>query len=282
MRKNTWTTIISTIVVLLLLEIFFIIWGKSETTTEAYRISTLHQSITGCDILPKSFSLSAKKTNLSQTETKNSSIVSFPTYKETIERKEDGWLIVNNPTSPLVMVNKQRKLPDNYIPPKLVIPNVRFSFDGIVEKKYLRVIAAKPLEQMFKKAESEGMYLYAVSGYRSYKRQISVFQLHTSELGEEKAKEVSAVPGSSEHQTGLSIDISSESAKFLLSTDFGLTSEGKWVKENAHKFGFIIRYPEDKVKITGYSFEPWHIRYVGVKYATYLYNHNLALEEAIK
>ncbi|MFP3725737.1 M15 family metallopeptidase [Priestia filamentosa] len=282
MRKRTWTVIIATIGILLLLELSFILWGRSKTTTDAYKISSLHKSITGCEIIPKSFSLSNKTSQQGKNNSDKTSDVSFPSYEETIRAEEDSISVVNNPTSVLVMVNKQRKLPDNYIPPKLVIPNVRFSFNEIVEKRYLREVAAVPLEKMFKQAEEEGYILYGVSGYRSYNRQIAVFKMHEQELGEEKAREVSSVPGSSEHQTGLSIDISSESAKFLLSTEFGSTPEGKWVKENAHKFGFIIRYPEDKTKITGYSFEPWHIRYVGIQHATYLYKHNLALEEAIK
>lgn len=279
MRKKTWTTIISFIVVLLVLEICFVLWGESETKTEALRIQSLKKSTSGCKVVSKDFNIKSKK---EKTSSINNSSVVFPSYKETIQYEKDGWITVKEPTSLLVLVNKSRKLPDNYIPPKLVIPNVRFSFDEIVEKRYMREVAAKPLEELFKKATEDGQILYAVSGYRSYKRQVSVFDLHVHELGEQQAKEVSAIPGSSEHQTGLSIDVSSESAKFKLTTDFGLTSEGKWLKENAHKFGFIIRYPEDKINITGYSYEPWHIRYVGVSHATYLYTHNLALEEAIK
>ena len=89
----------------------------------------------------------------------------------------------------------------------------------------------------------------------------------------------SAVPGTSEHQTGLAMDITSQSAKFQLETIFGETKEGQWLSENAHKFGFVIRYTKEKESITGYRFEPWHVRYVGNPQATYLYENQLTLEE---
>jgi hypothetical protein len=87
------------------------------------------------------------------------------------------------------------------------------------------------------------------------------------------------MPGSSEHQTGLSIDVSSDSVGCALEESFGATADGKWLAKNCHKYGFIIRYPKNKTKITGYSYEPWHIRYVGRKLATYLYKNDLTLEE---
>lgn len=282
LRKKMWTTIITATGVLLVSQIGFSLFAKSEVNNESAQIHCFKKDTSDCNGTQKVFALINTGKNKENNEQKDSSNVVFPTYKETIASEKDGWITVNNPTSALVLVNKQRKLPDNYIPPKLVVPNVHFSFNGADEKKHMTQVAATALEKLFKQGDKEGVHLFAVSGYRSYKRQVSVFQGHVKELGEQEAKKVSAIPGSSEHQTGLSIDVSAQSAKFLLTTDFGLTPEGKWLKENAHKFGFIIRYPKDKTKITGYSYEPWHIRYVGIPHATYIYKHNLALEETIK
>ena len=96
------------------------------------------------------------------------------------------------------------------------------------------------------------------------------FDRNVRSRGKSATDLVSAKPGSSEHQTGLTLDVSSESVGCALEESFGDTSDGKWLAKNCHKYGFIIRYPKDKTKITGYSYEPWHIRYVGRKLATYL------------
>ena len=141
---------------------------------------------------------------------------------------------------------------------------------------------AEALENMFKVCEKEGLDLTAVSGYRSYKRQKSLHDTYVRRQGKAEANSVSAIPGTSEHQTGLAMDISSKSAKFQLEPIFGETAEGKWVAEHAHEFGFVIRYLEDKTDTTEYAYEPWHLRYVGNPYATYLYKHHLTLEEAME
>ena len=146
----------------------------------------------------------------------------------------------------------------------------------------LRKDAADALESMFEAAKKEGLELTAVSGYRSYKRQKSLHDTYVRRQGKAEADSVSAIPGTSEHQTGLAMDISSKSAKFQLEPIFGETNEGKWVAKHAHEFGFVIRYLEDKTETTEYSYEPWHLRYVGNPYATYIYKHHLTLEEALK
>ena len=98
-------------------------------------------------------------------------------------------------------------------------------------------------------------------------------------IGEEYASIHVAKPGFSEHQCGLSADVSSKSVNLQLTIDFEHTKEGIWLFNNAHKFGFIIRYPKGKEYITGYAYEPWHIRYVGKSIATTIFNNNLTLEE---
>ena len=100
--------------------------------------------------------------------------------------------------------------------------------------------------------------------------------------GEAAAGKYSAKPGQSEHQTGLAVDVSSESVDYLLSDDYGETKEGKWLAENAHRFGFIVRFPRGKEDITGYQYEPWHIRYVGLTAAKEIHAEGITLEEYLK
>lgn len=194
-------------------------------------------------------------------------------------QEENGKQVVTNPDAVTVVVNKQRSLPDGYEPNDLVEPNVPFSFDGPHEKRMLRQEAAKALEELFAAAEADGMELRAVSGYRSYDRQKVIYENNVRTKGEAEANRVSAVPGTSEHQTGLTIDVSSPSAGNALEETFGHTEEGEWLARRAPEFGFIIRYPEGAEDITGYVYEPWHIRYVGKDLAPDIAKSGLTLEE---
>lgn len=187
--------------------------------------------------------------------------------------------IVENPYEVLALVNKSYALPSSYEPNDLVVPDVRFPFIEDDPKKQLREQAARALEDMFAQAENDGIILYAQSGYRSYDRQEAIFASNVAEHGEDHANTFSARAGESEHQTGLVMDITSESVQFGLVIDFGDTEEGKWVAEHAAKFGFIIRYPEGKEDITKYQYEPWHLRFVGEKAATEIMEQEMTLEE---
>ena len=135
---------------------------------------------------------------------------------------------------------------------------------------------------MFEDAEEEGIKLYARSGYRSYQTQVSLFNNYAAQHGEEEANKFSAKPGQSEHQTGLVMDVTAQSVGLQLSEELGETDEGIWLAENAHNYGFIIRYPKDKEEITKYVYEPWHIRYIGVDLATLVYNSGLSYEEFVE
>lgn len=195
-------------------------------------------------------------------------------------KEVDGKSVIQNPTNIMALVNKQYFLPESYIPGDLVQPEVAFSFGGEkVEKSFLRKEAASALAQMFTDAKITGIELYAVSGYRSYSRQKAVFDAEVIRVGEEQAILAVAIPGASEHQTGLSMDISSKSNNFDLTEGFADTNEGKWLAENAHRFGFILRYPKGKEGITNYEYEPWHFRYVGKKAAATIFDHKWTLEE---
>lgn len=193
---------------------------------------------------------------------------------------QNGIKVIMNPANILALVNKEQNLPATYKPSDLVVPNVPFSFSETnVEKRYMRLEAAKALEQLFASARQAGIQLVAVSGYRSYERQKALFDEEVKKSGKEKAIHAVAIPGQSEHQTGLAVDISSTSAKDGLTAAFGDTKEGKWVAAHAYEYGFIIRYPKGKEAITGYQYEPWHLRYVGKKAAKVIFEKGITLEE---
>ncbi|MGM0502367.1 MAG: D-alanyl-D-alanine carboxypeptidase family protein [Bacillota bacterium] len=186
---------------------------------------------------------------------------------------------ITNPEHQLTLVNKSNSLPANYTPQQLVVPNVPFPFAEFHEKKLMRQDAASALEDLFEQATADGIDLYATSGYRSYERQENIFNSKVNRYGFERANQFSAQPGESEHQTGLAMDITSPTVNFYLTQNFGETKEGQWLRENAPKYGFIIRYPEHKESITGYSYEPWHIRYIGTNHAPQIADNDLTLEE---
>lgn len=203
-----------------------------------------------------------------------------PSLQGTLEPAEDGAIpVVSNHTSLQVMVNKDRSLPDGYEPDDLVVPDVPFSFEGESEKKQLRQAAAEALEELFAQAEEDGIELRAVSGYRSYGTQKAIYNYNLKTYGEEHTKRYSAYPGTSEHQTGLAMDVSSPSVGNALEDVLGDTMEGQWLAENAPTYGFIIRYPEGKEDVTGYAYEPWHLRYVGTPMSEEIAEAGLALEE---
>lgn len=185
------------------------------------------------------------------------------------------------PSSIKALVNKQYALPEDYSPEDLVTVEVSTILEN-PEVNQLREVASSALSEMFQAAEEEGITLYARSGYRSYQTQVQLFDSYVSNHGEEAANRYSARPGESEHQTGLAMDVTSESAGYQLSEAFGDTEEGIWVSERAHDFGFIIRYPEGKEDVTGYLFEPWHLRYLGEELAQDIYESGLTYEEYLK
>jgi D-alanyl-D-alanine carboxypeptidase len=106
-----------------------------------------------------------------------------------------------------------------------------------------------------------------------------LYQWNVDTYGQTEADLVSAKPGTSEHQLGLAMDVTSESVGFDLLESFGETEEGQYIADHAHEYGFIIRYPQGKTAITGYSYEPWHLRYLGVDVATDIYNSGKTMEE---
>ena len=185
-----------------------------------------------------------------------------------------------DPTDVLILVNKQNKAPT--VPVTLVKPDVTPTKPSVAENIYMRPEAARALEALFAGAAEDGITLYATSGFRSYSTQKAIFDRKAAERGEQTANRSVAKPGYSEHQTGLAMDIEGETTLGTgLTAAFGESPEGIWVAEHCYEYGFIIRYPKDKTSITGYIYEPWHIRYVGVEAATQIAELGVTFEEYI-
>lgn len=178
----------------------------------------------------------------------------------------------------LCLVNREQKASKDYVPADLVLPKVQTRKKGREQKILLRKEAAAALEDMFAAAKREDqLTLYAASGYRSYGIQQILFNGKAEERGRETANKTVATPGTSEHQLGLAMDVQAPSL-LNLNRSFADTQEGKWVSENAHRFGFIIRYKNEWTDVTGYAYEPWHLRYVGLAHARALFSLDIPYE----
>lgn len=212
-------------------------------------------------------------------EYNNSESEKDDTTSELIDGLPSRDEVNTTPDSIFCLVNKEYSLPSDYEPNDLVVPDVSFNIDYESEKRYMREEAALALESLCQDALSEGLEIFAISGYRSYERQQEIYENNLKTRGTTHTNQYSAKPGYSEHQTGLVMDVSCESEGFDLQESFGETPEGIWLAQNCAKYGFVIRYPEGKENITGYAYEPWHIRYLGVELATYLTENNLTLDE---
>ena len=170
----------------------------------------------------------------------------------------------------ILLVNAGNRLDANYVPEGLVnLYSQRHSFRLASSDIYLARECYEPMERMFAAAEAENMNGYIVtSGYRSYERQAEVYAESEPGLAQE--------PGASEHQTGLSFDVTTETSE-----GFESTPQYAWLQQHAHEYGFIQRYPANKSDETGISYEPWHYRYVGVQAATQIWQQGITLEAFI-
>ncbi|MDX5322577.1 MAG: M15 family metallopeptidase [Exiguobacterium sp.] len=182
----------------------------------------------------------------------------------------------------LILVNKQIALPSNYKPQDLVTPNIDFVDSATGDRRMLRQEAASGIEALMTAAKSAGIDLKGTSAFRSYDYQVQLFNAYVARDGKEQAMKYSAPPGHSEHQTGLAIDVSSASVGYQLTQGLEQTKEGKWLADNAHKYGFIVRYQRAFEDETGYMYEPWHLRYIGVEHATNVKQMNVPFEQYLK
>lgn len=176
---------------------------------------------------------------------------------------------IDDPNSYWVVADKLRPLnPVDWEPPDLVEVPVAYA-----NQPFMRQAASDAVVAMFAafSAESGGLEMQSQSAYRSYSSQQNVYAGWVSSLGQAAADLTSARPGHSEHQTGLSIDVSASPANCTLDQCFADTPQGQWLATEAWRFGFVVRYPNGKTDVTGYEYEPWHMRYVGVELATELH-----------
>ena len=176
-----------------------------------------------------------------------------------------------------MLVNKYTELGSDYEPTDLVSIDWKYRFGMENDKKYIRQVVYDAFLEMWNKAKEDDIYLLVDSGYRSAKSQEEIYKHYENMKGTKFADSIAARAGYSEHQTGLSLDIYSKecssAGKFKDSKSY------KWLIENAHKYGFILRYPEGKKDLTGYEYESWHYRYVGKELAKKVYESGLTYDE---
>ena len=177
-----------------------------------------------------------------------------------------------NQNNNTILLNKYYSINENFKPQNLKAIDIKY------RAKYLEMTeeAANAFNNMAKDAATQGYNIIAISTYRTYEYQYNLYNKYVKTDGIEKADTYSARPGHSEHHTGLAVDVKNKTKVY---TKFGETTEFKWMQENAHKYGYILRYTKENEFITGYSNEPWHYRYVGVEIATQMKNENISSYE---
>ena len=175
----------------------------------------------------------------------------------------------------LILVNKYFSVPEDYVYGELV--KVDNQYTNTVGSK-LSSVAYEAIKQLIDDSNEDGLYLRVNYAHRDYEYQEGVYNDYKKRYSEKYADKVSARPGFSEHQTGLALDVG-QAYNHTTSSKFVNTKEYEWMKENCYKYGFILRYPEGKEDITGYSFEAWHYRYVGKEAAKYIHDNDITFEE---
>ena len=182
-----------------------------------------------------------------------------------------------------ILVNKNNHLDKSYIPTDLVETdqneNNFHHFIDASKKPLIRLFVLKEFNKMRRDAHKDNIDFIIDSGYRSYEYQEKIWNTSLKKFGLDKTKKQVALPGTSEHQTGLAIDIAYYQDGLYSDDVKSSDKEVKWLQNNSYKYGFILRYPKDKEKITGYNYEPWHYRYVGKDIASICYKNKLTLEE---
>lgn len=166
-----------------------------------------------------------------------------------------------------VLVDKRRGLPPHHRPRDLVTARVRFLPGTPSPAQRLRRPAARALERLFAAARRDGVELAAVSGYRSFAEQAELFRRHAATHGAARTVRVIARAGHSEHQTGLAVDVAGADGRCAATACFAGTPAARWLARHAPEHGYVIRYPRGKERVTGYAYEPWHLRYVGARLA---------------
>lgn len=189
--------------------------------------------------------------------------------------KEKYTNIKNTDTSKdiLMINNKYYQLSKDYVPDDLVNVKNWYSYGNNAK---LREVAYNAFIEMYNAAKAQNLTIIINSSYRSYQEQEEIYNQYLSQHGQEYTDAYAARPGHSEHQTGLTMDVTTYGAN---GNNFEQTDVFKWLQDNAHLYGFILRYPKDKEYLTGYDYESWHYRYVGVEAATIIHDNNITFDE---
>lgn len=240
-RKTRVNPVIALLIAILLAGLGFGIWRTVEKVSEQ----------TSVEIVPGEFP--KKVTEIAKEKIENKPINEVQ-KTASVASIYPITLSASEANSTTVVVNKKHRLSSDYAP-NLV--NVRGA--------NMRPEAATALESLLSDVEGTGIATKIISSYRSYTTQESVYSGYVNQYGRAEADTFSARPGHSEHQTGLAVDVGGGGCD--LEICFSSTPFGEWIKSNAHLYGYIVRYPEGKESLTGYQYEPWHLRYVGVDVA---------------
>lgn len=254
--------------ILIIVTILLLLTGCSKTDQKKLQEEPIDSSISYYkkELKERYLSYQQKNSNLSDEDiiTRVNIGLDQPYYTNTKETP--------NLNKIYILSNKYLYMPQNYVPDNLETINSKYTSSN----RQLVTEARIAFEELASKAELEGYRIRAISAYRSYQYQYVLYNKYVAQDGVEKADTYSARPGYSEHQTGLVVDIDNQKTDY---NNFESTEEFKWMQENAHKYGFILRYPKGKENITGYTYESWHYRYVGEKIATYIYENNITFDE---
>lgn len=203
-------------------------------------------------------------------------IVEEPTEMELMQNELEADRLSGN----LILVNKENPLDEEYIPEDLA-DIIYYAKDRTAKGRFMRQEAANAFHALSEGAALEGYEIVVTTAYRSAAFQSDLYYGYVNSKGQAWADQYSAKPGTSEHQTGLAADCSSPSVGYQLTSSYGEAPEGIWLSEHCNDYGFIIRYPQGKEEITGYNYEPWHIRYVGKTAAAIIKEKNWTFEEFI-
>lgn len=248
--KGSVSKIIAVLSALLVVSIVIGCFTLKNDRTETPESESVSEQFTK-DTTEKESTSEEKKTDDTLTENEKTS----ESTSETPTKSYASYFVEGKPyVNGILVVNKSYALPEDYNP-------------GVDPE------AQSALDEMSAAASEDGISLWVQSGFRSYSYQSQLYENYAAQDGYAEADRYSARPGHSEHQTGLAFDLNS------LSTSFGETAEGKWLAANCWKYGFIIRYPQGKESVTGYMYEPWHVRYLGKDTAKAVYDSGLCLEE---
>lgn len=260
--------------------------GKAKDGADKSSESAKDDDTTAAETADKETEKKAEKNDVKEASSKASSQSKTPKAKAPKAKAAENAgaaglpevldILESDDGSKLVIVNKQYTVSSNYVPIDMVAVDGKLSTN---QGLYFKREAYDAYLKMLADAKSEGINFLICSTYRSYSTQKAIYNNHIASYGVEYTNTVSAYPGRSEHHTGWAVDITSKSMGYGLSQSFVNYPEGKWINQHCSDYGFIIRYPKGKTHITGYSYEPWHLRYVGVDVAKEITSKGLTLEE---